>query len=158
MEIARHLLDATAEMEACLGRLAGARQAAEVVGIVREYLSAWPAERVTRMQRLDADWAPFNEYQVPLPVHRPADVCSIHGAVREQCLALRDAGVELTPELLELDHFLGLARERLSELEPDLSRTPAPQPQPRDGPSATASTHNARGQARPERTRRPRHT
>jgi hypothetical protein len=93
-----------------------------VVDAVRDYLAAWPAEQIAHVQKVDADWAPFDENQKPTPVVQPADVRDIGDAVHGQCSALRSAGVSLTPELLELDLFLFLACAKLAELEAQTCR------------------------------------
>lgn len=106
---------ATADRFVC--RIAGARKVPEVVGAVRDYLAAWPAEQIAHVQKVDAGWAPFDENQNPLPVSRPVDLRSICETVHGQCAALRSAGVSLAPELLELDLFLFFACTKLAELE-----------------------------------------
>lgn len=107
--------DARADRFACL--VAAAGDASEVIGAVRDYLAAWPAEKVVRVQKVDAGWAPFDEYQRPAPLYRSADLRQICDTVHGQCSALRTAGVSLAPELCELDLFLFLACTRLTELE-----------------------------------------
>lgn len=97
--------------------VAGARGVPEVIDAVRDYLAAWPAEQVAYVQKVDAGWAPFDEYQKPMPVYRPRDLRQIGETVHGQCSALRSAGVALTPELLELDLFLFFACTKLTELE-----------------------------------------
>jgi len=97
--------------------VSGAREVPEVVDAVRDYLAAWPAERVAHVQAVDAGWAPFDEHQKPTPVHLPVDLHNICQTVHGQCSALRSAGVSLAPELLELDLFLFFACTKLAELE-----------------------------------------
>jgi hypothetical protein len=97
--------------------VAAAGHVAEVIGAVRDYLAAWPAEKVARVQKVDAGWAPFDEDQRPAPLYWPADLRQICDTVHGQCSALRSAGMSLAPELLELDLFLSLACTKLAELE-----------------------------------------
>lgn len=89
----------------------------EVIGAVRAYLEAWPADKVASVQNVDAGWAPFDESRRPMPVYRPADLRWVCGGVHGQCSALRSAGLPLAPELLELDLFLFLACAKLAEFE-----------------------------------------
>ena len=103
--------------------LAGAREALDVVAAVRDYLAIWPSERVACVQRVDAGWAPFDQRQKPTAVYRATDVRRICDAVHGQCVALRDAGMALAPELLELDLFFLLATAKLAQLEPQPART-----------------------------------
>jgi hypothetical protein len=116
MEIAGHV-QAAADTDVLLCRLAQAREAEEIVAIVRDYLSGWPTERVARLQCLDAGWAPFDGNQNPLPIQHPSDVRRIHDCVHEQCVALRDAGLDVTPDLQGLQRFLHLSSLRLSDFE-----------------------------------------
>jgi len=104
--------------------LAGARALADVVAAVRDYLAAWPPELIAHVQKIDAGWAPFDEDQKPIPLHRPADLRDIYEAVHGQCSALRGAGVSVAPELLELDLFLYFAYARLTQLEPKTAAAP----------------------------------
>lgn len=105
--------------------LAGSREALDVVAAVRDYLAVWPSERVARVQRVDAGWAPFDQDQKPTAVYRATDVHRICNAVHGQCMALRDAGVAPTPELVELDRFFLLATAKLAQLEPQPARSSA---------------------------------
>ena len=129
METAEYVSGSLVEMDRddiCL--LAGAREALDVVAAVRDFLALWPSERVARVQRVDAGWAPFDQDQRPTAVYRATDVHRICNAVHGQCVALRDAGVALTPELLELDLFFFLATAKLAQLEPQPAPARAPQP------------------------------
>ncbi len=131
MENPTHILDPLAETDRRLCLLAGAREALEVVQAVRDYLAAWPAERVARMQRVDAGWAPFDENQHPAALFRPKDVLRSYHAVHLQCLDLRAAGMALPPEILELERYFYFASLKLSEFEPQLpadSRALLPSP------------------------------
>ena len=96
--------------------LAHAREGADIVEAVREYLDAWPAERVSRIQRVDAGWAPFDLQQHASPPLRPADLRKIRDAVHGQCAALASAGVDVDEDLLELDVSLTLACRMLDDL------------------------------------------
>lgn len=99
--------------------LAQARDGSEIVEAVRQYLEAWPAERIARIQRIDAGWAPFDVQQHPSPPLGGNDLRRIREAVHEQCAALTSAGLAVDPELLELDLFLTLACRRLEEIPPE---------------------------------------
>ena len=105
--------------------LAGAREALDVVAAVRDYLAAWVPERVARVQRVDAGWAPFDQEQKPTAVYRATDVHRICDAVNGQCVALRDSGMALTSELLELELFYFLATAKLAQFEPEPARSSA---------------------------------
>ena len=97
-------------------RLAHARTRTDVVDAVRGYLADWPAERVLRLQRIDAGWAPFDLQQHPSPLAGPTDLHNACDAVQAQCAALSGAGVEVEPELAELAMCLSHACRRLDEV------------------------------------------
>lgn len=119
--------------------VAGARGAPDVVAAVRDYLAVWPSERVARVQRVDAGWAPFDHDQKPTEVYRVTDVHRICNAVHGQCMALRDAGVTPTPELLELDLFFLLATAKLAQFEPGPAPARAQQSSSRHDGAARSS-------------------
>jgi hypothetical protein len=97
--------------------VSGARDVPELIDAMRDYLAAWPAEKVARLQTVDAGWAPFDENQRPTALYRSADLREVCETVHGQCSALRSAGMPLAPELLELDLFLFLACAKLSQLQ-----------------------------------------
>jgi len=96
-----------------IGRISAARRTSAVLEAVRAYLSSWPAERVARLQCVDAGWAPFDEHQQPLRVNTVADIEDVFRDVHQHCMALRKSGLDLCPELLELDWVLLFAHQRL---------------------------------------------
>lgn len=141
MENAEHILDPLAEIDRYLCHLARAREALDVVQAVRDYLAAWPAERVALMQRVDAGWAPFDDHQEPAALVRPKDVLRSYHAVHGQCQGLRAAGMALPPEILELEQFFYFASVKLADFEPQLpadSRALLPNPRSdrQSGPGA----------------------
>lgn len=121
MDTARHAWDPVDDAARFTRLLSGARESADVVAAVREYLAAWPPPRVANLQRVDGGWAPFDAGQRPTPLHRPADLHRIRDAVRVQCASLLGAGVTPAAELVELEEFLSLACARLAEAEPGLA-------------------------------------
>ncbi len=139
MNAADYVLDSLTDMDRYVCLLAGARGTPDVVAAVREYLAAWPAERVARVQRVDAGWAPFDEFQRPASIDRPADVHRACNAVHEQCMSLRGAAMVPAPELLELDLFLFLASAKLADFEPaTIAAARVPQPSARAGNTGAA--------------------
>ncbi|MDX1376149.1 MAG: hypothetical protein R3357_11330 [Burkholderiales bacterium] len=108
-------------LERHIGRIAAARRTSTVLEAVRAYLGSWPSERVERLQRADAGWAPFDERQQPFAFYSAADVENVYRDVHQHCTALRKSGLALSPELLELDWVLllahlGLQRSRAAQL------------------------------------------
>ncbi|MGH8708283.1 MAG: hypothetical protein ACREVD_09520 [Burkholderiales bacterium] len=117
MRTTQYAFAAAARPDRFVCLVANAREAGEVIGAVRAYLEAWPADKVASVQKVDAGWAPFDESRRPTPLYRAADLREICGTVHGQCAALRSAGLALAPELLELDLFLFFACEKLAALE-----------------------------------------
>ena len=115
--------------------LAQARDRSEIIEAVRQYLDAWPSERVSRIQRIDAGWAPFDLQQHASPPLGPADLRKICDAVHQQCAALSSAGLPPEPDLVELDLYLSLACRRLGEVSVD----PVPSRPSAEGASRHAS-------------------
>lgn len=96
-----------------IGRIGAARKTSAVLAAVRAYLNSWPAERVARLQCVDAGWAPFDEHQQPLQVNTVADIEDVFRDVHQHCTVLRKSGLDMCPELLELDWVLLFAHQRL---------------------------------------------
>jgi hypothetical protein len=96
--------------------IAAAEVPTEVLSAVQGYLTAWPKERVGNLQRVDGGWAPFDQDQMPLHVNGAEDLKRIRDAVHRQCVALRQARVQLTPELIELDEVLFIATQLMESM------------------------------------------
>lgn len=111
-------------------RLMGAVPTIEgIVDVVRTYLAEWPRSRILRLQSMDAGWAPFDDNQQAMPVEDADDVRRIFASVRNQCAALRAAGLTLSPELLELDLFFFFANESMDVHQPYAGLRVPPSPQ-----------------------------
>jgi hypothetical protein len=105
MAAAERVLDTPSKMAYYLWFMARAEQPGAIVEAVREYLASWSRERILAIQKIDAGWAPFDDYQYPQQIHGALDLRCIRDAIHAHCIALREAGVALTPELVELDEF-----------------------------------------------------
>jgi hypothetical protein len=114
---AQHSFASPARPDRFVCLVSAARDGAALIDAVRDYLADWPAQKVARLQTVDAGWAPFDENQRPTALYKPADLREICETVHGQCSALRSAGLSLAPELLELDLFLFLACAKLSQFE-----------------------------------------
>lgn len=97
-----------------------------IVDVVRIYLAEWPRARVLRLQSMDAGWAPFDDNQQAAPIEDAEDVRRIFASVRNQCAALRAAGLTLSPELLELDLFFFFANESMGVHQPEYAAARPP--------------------------------
>jgi hypothetical protein len=94
-----------------LDLIAAAEGPAQVLRAVQSYLNAWPKERIESLQRVDGGWAPFDRNQIPAVVNGVGGLRLIRDNVRRQCAALRQAKVQVTPELTELDEMLLIATQ-----------------------------------------------
>jgi len=133
MATTEYVLDSLAEMDRFVGLMATATGADGIVAAINEYLAGWTRERVRGLQRIDAGWAPFDERQRPVPVHGAVDALQICDSVRGQCIALKESGITLAPELLELDLFFFFVRQIIEDHEPAASRAYAAVLRPRPG-------------------------
>jgi hypothetical protein len=120
MNAARSQLDSPDSLQSFIRPLAQARGRADIVDAVRQYLESWPAERVSRVQPIDAGWAPFDLQQHASPPLGALDLRRVRDALHEQCVALTSAGLHVEPDLVELDLFLSLACQKLEEVSSEL--------------------------------------
>jgi hypothetical protein len=91
--------------------VANANRASAIIEAVQSYLASWSKDRIANVQKIDAGWAPFDVRQRPLHVTGELDVRCIRDAIHCHCMALREAGVALTPDLVELDEVFFVASE-----------------------------------------------
>ncbi len=111
MRPADDVLVTLADVDRRIGLMASAQGTAGIVEAVRAYLAAWPKQRILAVQKVDGGWGPFDTQQQPVAVRGPDHIVSMSESVRRQVRALREAGMEPTPEFLELDLFFFLARQ-----------------------------------------------
>lgn len=134
MAIAERVAEVQNEAATYVSLMAQARGADAIVDVVRDYLASWSEERIARVQRIDAGWAPFDPNCRPLKIDGVLDVRCIRDAIHCHCMALVEAGVPLTPELAELDQFFLVARDMAERV----GRSQAPTPV-RRSPAAPSS-------------------
>ena len=127
MAMVGYALDMPAQLDYHLGRMAKAKETSAIVEAVQQYLAGWSNERIANVQKIDAGWAPFDMYQRPLRVDTELDLRCIRDAIHCHCMALREARMALTPELVELDEFFFIANEMVEnqDQKPLRARTPA---------------------------------
>ncbi len=111
METAEHLLRTLTGVEHHVRLLTAATRADEIVSAATNYLASWSRERIENLQKIDGGWGTFDQQQRPEPIHGIADIARISTALNRHCLALKDAGIAATPELLELDLYFALAKQ-----------------------------------------------
>lgn len=111
MAIAGYVPDAPTKMAHYVGIMAKANGTSAIVEAIQGYLASWSKERIASLQRVDAGWAPFDVNERPLQVNGALDVRCIRDAIHCHCMAFRETGMALTPELVELDEFFFIASE-----------------------------------------------
>lgn len=90
-------------------RFAAEEEPFAVLKAIQEYMLDWPKERVADLQKIDGGWAPFDREQNPLPIPTLGRLALFQEAVHRQCLALSQANLKLTAEIMELDEMLSIA-------------------------------------------------
>jgi len=116
MAMAGYVLDLPTKMDCYLGLMAKAKGPSEIIDVVQRYLASWTKERIASVQKIDAGWAPFDVSQRPLQINGALEVRCFRDAIHCHCMALREAGVALTLELVELDEFFFAASEAVENL------------------------------------------
>jgi hypothetical protein len=115
MAIAECGLNEPAKLNFYIDAMSRAKGISNIIEAVQGYLGSWSKELVAGVQRIDGGWAPFDELQQPRHVYSPAAVHCIRDSLHRHCMALREAGIALTPELLELDEFFYAASRMLEK-------------------------------------------
>jgi len=111
MVIAKNIRAYFPRMNRYLGLMRAASDPGEFVNAVSEYLASWPKQKVEDLQKVDGGWGPFDKNMQPIPLGTVAGVTWIGDTVRRQLVALREAGVAPSPELIELDLFFFIAKQ-----------------------------------------------
>lgn len=106
--------------------IAKAEGTAAVLAAVQSYLNTWTKERIARLQKMDGGRAPFDRHLGPLPVSTVGHLSLFRDRIRHQCTALKQVGMQLTPELIELDEILSVATQMVeSRKAPELKERSA---------------------------------
>lgn len=119
--------------------MAGVREISEILETVQEYLNSWSKEKIVNLQKIDGGWAPFDESQRPLRVFCADAMYCNRDAIHRHCVALRDASMPPTPELMELEEFFYNACKLIEKCKDPASRMRTPETRT----PSTASQKNA---------------
>jgi hypothetical protein len=92
-------------------RMVGAQGISSVIQAVQDYLGSWSQERIANLQKMDGGWGPFDARRRPVKVSGAGAVRCTRDAIRRHCIALREAGMPPTVELVELNEFFRVAGE-----------------------------------------------
>lgn len=122
MATAQYVPNSRADIRRRVEMLAAATRAEDAVDAAGAYLSGWSRDRIWNLQKIDGGWGPFDPAGRPEPMVALADITRVANAMRRQRLALDEAGIEPTPELVELDLFFA----HLSRQVADIAHPPSP--------------------------------
>ena len=111
MATTEYVLQSLADVERHVKLLTAATGPDRLLGALSGYLSSWTKDRIERLQEIDGGWGTFDSRQRPKPIHGVADVVRISDSLGGHCLALNEAGIAPTAELLELDLYFTLAKQ-----------------------------------------------
>ena len=93
-----------------------------IVNAVSDYLASWPIDRIENLQKVDGGWGPFDDKHQPVQLRAVADVSRACDSMRRQYVALKEAGIAPTPELLELDLYFFFVRQVIEDHVPVKTR------------------------------------
>ena len=116
MGIAEYVVETLTDVERHLKLLTAAARPEELVGAASNYLASWARSRIANLQKIDGGWGPFDRRQRPESIRGVADIILKSNALRSHCLALKNAGIDPTPELLELDLYFSIAKRAAEDL------------------------------------------
>jgi hypothetical protein len=105
------VLASLSEIDRYVRLMALAPDVETIASVLNTYLAGWAGDRIARLQAIDGGWAPFDQWQQPMPIHGAPDILFLARALRDHCQAVRGAGIEVAPELLELELVLFFAAE-----------------------------------------------
>lgn len=111
MATAEHVLHTLSAVEQHMRLLTAASRADEIVRAANDYLASWSAERIENLQKVDGGWGTFDAQGRPEPIDDVGYIARISNVLSNQCVALKDAGIQPTLELLELDLYFAVARQ-----------------------------------------------
>lgn len=106
-----HVLQTLSTVDKHLTLLTAASRADEIVRVVGDYLASWSPARVENLQKSDGGWGAFDLQGRPEPICDMENITRISNVLSSQCRALKDAGIEPTLELLELDLYFAVAKQ-----------------------------------------------
>ncbi len=111
MATAEYVLQTLSDVEHHVKLLTEATRPDELLDAANGYLTSWTKDRVENLQKIDGGWGTFDYQQRPMPIHGVAHISGISDVLSSHCRALKDAGIEPTPEFLELDLYFALAKQ-----------------------------------------------
>jgi len=116
MSTTEYVLQTLSAVEHHIGRLTAAGRADELVRAASDYLASWSRERIDALQKIDGGWGAFDSQGRPEPICDVGHVARISNDIGNHCRALKEAGIEPTPEILELDLYFAVAQQMAESL------------------------------------------
>jgi len=111
MATAEYVLQTLTDVEQHIEMLITVTNPGEIVRAANHYLATWSKDRIENLQKIDGGWGPFDSQKRPESIHGVGHIARISNVLSNHCRALEDAGIDATPEILELDLYFALAKE-----------------------------------------------
>jgi hypothetical protein len=111
MATAEYVLQTLSAVEHHLMVLTAASRPDEIVRAASDYLASWSRDRIENLQKVDGGWGTFDTQGRPDPICDLAHIARISNVLGNQCAALKDAGIQPTLELLELDLYFAVGKQ-----------------------------------------------
>jgi hypothetical protein len=108
---AEYILQTLCAVEHHVKVLTAATRADEIVRATNDYLASWSRERIENLQKIDGGWGTFDALGRPDPICDVGHIARISNVLSNQCAALKDAGIQPTLELLELDLYFAVGKQ-----------------------------------------------
>ncbi len=118
MATADDILETHNHVKRHAGLLIAATRIDEIIGAANDYLASWPRDRIENLQKIDGGWGTFDSRGRPQQINAAAHIARISDVLSRHCFALKDAGIDPTPELLELCLYFALAKRVAENLIP----------------------------------------
>lgn len=99
------------ELHLHLRRLTAAEGPSDIVGAVGSYLASWTPERIRNLQKVDGGWGPFDRDQRLRSLRGVGAIAQLADSIQRHRKTLLAAGFQASPELIELDKYLGVAKQ-----------------------------------------------
>ncbi len=111
MATTEHVLQTLSAVERHLQALTAASRPDQIVRAASNYLESWSMERIVNLQKIDGGWGTFDTLGRPEPLCDVEHIARISNALSKHCVALKDAGIQPTVELLELGLYFSVAAQ-----------------------------------------------
>jgi hypothetical protein len=111
MATAEYVLQTLSAVEQHIKLLTATSRPDQIVRAASDYLDSWSRERIENLQKSDGGWGTFDAQGRPETICDVGHIARISNVLSNQCAALKDAGIQPTIELLELDLYFTVAKQ-----------------------------------------------